>query len=73
MATLPRTTDKKMKCVECEFFIKNECVKGQNLSLVDDPICLQKMTIILLKSIMEEVSYIADNIEDTEEGEDWKQ
>lgn len=63
-----------MKCTECEFHRNGECLKGQHLSLMDDPICLQKVTVMLLKSIWEEVSYIADCMEDKEdnEGEEWK-
>lgn len=56
-----------MRCSTCEFYKDDVCLKAEtSLSEIDDPICLQRITCILLRSILEEL------YDDGEEGESWK-
>lgn len=58
-----------MKCVNCDWYKNNVCVKATagEISQIDDPICLMRCQISLLRSIWEELA-IENN-----EGEGWKE
>lgn len=45
------------RCWECDFFRENQCKKAGNfLSQIDDPICLQKINVILLTDLVDTVN-----------------
>jgi len=56
-----------MKCLECEFFKDNQCIKAQKLEIssIDNPVCLQRIQIMLLRDIF----FLFHD----ESGENWKE
>jgi hypothetical protein len=60
-----------MKCSECKNFIAGICMIAQEgkISELDDPICLMRCQIMLLRSILEELAY---EDSDGDFGEEWK-
>ncbi len=59
-----------MKCQDCPDYKNDICEKAQkSLSLMVDPVCLQKAQIMLLRSIWEELVWKNDK---EDEGDDWK-
>ena len=60
-----------MKCIDCKDYIGNICQFAQNgkISEMDDPICLLRCQISLLRAIWEECVDL--NNKEPKEGEDW--
>lgn len=41
-----------MKCCDCEFYRDDRCFKAEKmLSMVDDPVCLARIQIMLLRDL----------------------
>ena len=61
-----------MKCVDCKDYVGEICQKAQEgkISEIDDPICLMRCQISLLRSIWEELCDLNAN---WDEGDNWKQ
>jgi hypothetical protein len=58
-----------MNCNVCEWLKDGECKKAKNLSIVDDPICLQKIQIMLLRDVLDELYYVGECLESEEDTE----
>ncbi len=60
-----------MKCQDCPEFIGEICQKAQEgkISEIDDPICLMKCQISLLRAIWDELVFMN---EEEGDGNEWK-
>ena len=60
-----------MKCDECEWYRNDICHRAEHLSEWDID-CFQKVIIILLRDILDQLYCEAEEGEDDQEGEEWK-
>jgi len=58
-----------VKCNECEWFIDGICNKMQKmeLSYMDNPVCLMKVQIMILRDIQEELRILNEAEEDDDD------